>query len=507
MFRSMASVGGLTALSRITGFARDIVIAATLGNSMMADAFVVAQRLPNHFRAIFGEGAFNNAFVPTYAGTLERHKAERAQTFAGGVLTLMALVTGLFSVLAILFMPVMVDLLAPGFRADPAKFELTVALTRIAFPYLFFIVLVTLISGVLNAHKRFAAAAFAPVLLNLSVMAALAVAFLFPNAAYAAAFGVLAAGILEFLLVAIDAKAHGIWPKPGRIRLDDETKLFLKTLGPAIIGSAGVQIAMFADTIIASLLPTGAVASLYYADRLYQLPVGMIGLAAGTVLLPAMSQHVAAGRFVEAHRQQNRAILFTLALSVPFFVGFLMIPGEIMKALFARGAFTDAAAREAGAVLAAYGTGLLAIVLIRPAVASFYARNDTTTPLIASFSGIGVNVVLKILLFRTEGAPGLAFATATGAWVNFVLLVLLAHRRAWMDFDSNLGRGAAAMIVAAIPLVFLFWFGTAYVQASTHALPPLWQAPAALACLGLAGGLLYFGILAVGLKSLRVRLR
>ena len=507
MFRSIASVGGLTALSRITGFARDIVIAATLGNGMMADAFVVAQRLPNHFRAIFGEGAFNNAFVPTYAGTLERHKAERAQKFAGGVLTLMALVTGIFSVLAIIFMPLMVDLLAPGFREDPAKFELTVALTRIAFPYLFFIVLVTLISGVLNAHKRFAAAAFAPVLLNLSVMAALAVAYLFPNAAYAAAFGVLAAGIIEFLLVAIDAKAHGIWPKPTRIRFDDETKLFLKTLGPAIIGSAGVQIAMFADTIIASLLPTGAVASLYYADRLYQLPVGMIGLAAGTVLLPAMSKHVAAGGFVEAHHQQNRAILFTLALSVPFFVGFLMIPTEIMKALFARGAFTDAAAREAGAVLAAYGTGLLAIVLIRPAVASFYARNDTTTPLIASFSGIGVNVILKIALFRTEGAPGLAFATATGAWVNLALLVLLAHRRAWMDFDGNLGRGVAAMIMAAIPLAFLFWFGVAYAQAFTIALPGLWQAPASLALLGVAGALLYFGILAVGLKSLRVRLR
>lgn len=507
MLRSIASVGGLTALSRVTGFARDIVIAATLGNGMMADAFVVAQRLPNHFRAIFGEGAFNNAFVPTYAGTLERHQAERARRFAGGVLTLMAVVTGLFSALSIIFMPLMVDLLAPGFRDDPAKFELTVALTRIAFPYLFFIVLVTLISGVLNAHKRFAVAAFAPVLLNLSVIAALAVAYLFPNAAYAAAFGVLAAGILEFLLVAFDAQRHGVWPKPSRIVFDAETKLFLKTLGPAIIGSAGVQIAMFADTIIASLLPTGAVASLYYADRLYQLPVGMIGLAAGTVLLPTMSKHVAAGRFIEAHHQQNRAILLTLALSVPFFVGFLTIPSEIMKALFARGAFTDAAAREAGAVLAAYGTGLLAIVLIRPAVASFYSRNDTTTPLIASFSGIAVNVVLKVLLFRSEGAPGLAFATATGAWVNFILLVLMAHRRVWMDFDSNLVRGLAAMALAALPLAIIFLLGTSAANSFTATLPALWQAPAALALLGAAGAFVYFGILAGGLKLFRVRLR
>jgi len=268
-----------------------------------------------------------------------------------------------------------------------------------------------------------------------------------------------------------------------------------------------VQIAMFADTIIASLLPTGAVASLYYADRLYQLPVGMIGLAAGTVLLPTMSQHVAAGRFIEAHHQQNRAILLTLALSVPFFVGFLTIPTEIMKALFARGAFTDAAAREAGAVLAAYGVGLLAIVLIRPAVASFYSRNDTTTPLIASFSGIGVNIVLKILLFRSEGAPGLAFATATGAWVNLILLVLLAHRRVWMDFDSNLARGMAAMAFAALPLTVLLMFGIDVANSYTLTLPPLWQAPAGLALLGIAGALLYFSLLAGCVKFLRVRLR
>ena len=507
MFKAIASVGGFTAISRVTGFVRDIAIAATLGNGLLADAFVVAQRLPNHFRAIFGEGAFNNAFVPTYAGTLEKNQAARAQIFAGRIFTLMALATGLFSVIAIIFMPVMVDLLAPGFRDDPAKFELTVALSRIAFPYLFCIVLVTWLSGVLNAHKRFAAAAFAPVLLNLSIIGALAVAWLFPNAAYAASFGVLFAGLLELALVAFDAKRNGILPKPQRFVRDHETRLFLKTLGPAIIGSAGVQIAMFADTIIASLLPTGSVASLYYADRLYQLPVGMIGLAAGTVLLPTMSKHVAAGRFIEAHHQQNRAILLTLALSVPFFIGFMIIPVEIMKALFARGAFTDAAAREAGAVLAAYGTGLLAIVLIRPAVASFYARNDTRTPLIASFSGIGVNLLLKIFLFRSHGAAGLAFATAVGAWVNLSLLVLMAHRRLWMDFDSNLLRGVMVMAVAALPLSLLFWLGLPSLQMVTASWPSLWQAPATLALLGGAGALAYFGTLALGLKIARVQIR
>ncbi|MBU3732511.1 MAG: hypothetical protein FGM26_13355, partial [Beijerinckiaceae bacterium] len=274
----------------------------------------------------------------------------------------------------------------------------------------------------------------------------------------------------------------------------------------AVLGGAGTCTINGSNQPVITSNSTGATSSVEIMGT-GSINLTTIGLAAGTVLLPMMSKHIAAGSIVEAHHQQNRAVLFTLALSVPFFIGFLTIPVEIMKALFARGAFTDAAAREAGAVLAAYGTGLLAIVLIRPAVASFYARNDTTTPLIASFSGIGVNVILKIALFRTEGAPGLAFATATGAWVNLALLVLLAHRRAWMDFDGNLGRGVAAMIVAAIPLAFLFWFGTAYAQRFTAPLPPLWQAPAALALLGVTGAFLYFCILFVGLKSLRVRLR
>ena len=311
MLKSFASVSGFTLLSRLTGFFRDIVIASMLGSGLLADAYFVAQRLPNHFRAIFGEGAFNSAFVPSYALVLTKNGLASALLFAGRVLSLLTLVLAPLSLLAMWQMPRVIDLLAPGFSADPVKYALAIDLTRITFPYLLFISLVTLLSGLLNAHERFAAAAAAPVLLNLSIIAAMAVAVWFPSAAHAAAWGLTASGVLPLGLVVADAKLGRCLPRFHMPTLDAPVRSFFKTLGPAIIGSAGVQIAIFADTIIASLLPTGAVSSISYADRLYQLPVGIIGIAAGTVLLPAMSRHLAADAPAAAFAVQNRTIGLT----------------------------------------------------------------------------------------------------------------------------------------------------------------------------------------------------
>ena len=453
MFRQIASVGSFTLLSRISGFIRDIVIASVLGAGWMADAFVVAQRLPNHFRAIFGEGAFNAAFVPAYAKRLEEQGSEAARLFASSLFRILLAFLSLITVLAIVFMPEVVSWLAPGFFADGQKFALAVALTRITFPYLLFVSLVTLLSGMLNAHERFAAAAFAPVLLNLSIIAALLVSWLFPSGAHAAAWGVFGAGILELLLVWLAAARIHILPSMTATSREQTHKRaiggFFKALGPAVVGSAGVQLAMFADTIIASLLPTGSVASLYFADRLYQLPVGMIGIAAGTVLLPAMSRHWAAGQPDLAHRAQNQAMALTLALSMPFVIAFVLVPEAIMRGLFMRGAFDETAATQAAAVLAAYTVGLPAVVLLRSAVSGFHARSDTTTPVIASFAGIALNIALKIMLARSWGAAGLAFATAMGAWINFGLLVIFAVRRGWMVPDATLGRWAIAIGLSA----------------------------------------------------------
>jgi putative peptidoglycan lipid II flippase len=505
MFRKILSVGGWTLVSRLTGFIRDVVIAAVMGVGPIADAFVVASRIPNHFRAIFSEGAFNSAFLPTYARVLETQGASPARSFASRISTLMLIVQVVLLVLALFAMPVVVTLLAPGFSEDPAKFDLAVTLTRITFPYLLFVTLVTILSAILNAHERFAAAAAAPVLLNVSIVAALAVAFLFPNAGYAAAWGVTVAGVLELLLVWVSAKRLNIAPEIEAPRLDPAMKHFFRILGPAVIGSAGVQLAMFADTIIASFLPTGAVASLYYADRIYQLPLGVIGIAAGTVLLPEMSRRIAAGDVAAAHGAQNRAVGLTLALAAPFVVAFLTMPDLIMSALFQRGAFDAAAAQRSGAVLAAYAVGLPAAVLIRSAVASFYSRSDTVTPLIASLTAVAVNVALKIVLTGPYGVVGLSLATAIGIWVNLGLLVILAMRRDWMDPSRTLGRTSAAVAAASLLLAAFAWFAPVPLAEWTAALPA-WRNEILLAVLGAAGALIYGGVLLAGLKVLGVRL-
>src|SRR3954452_19651339 len=337
MLGRIFTVGGYTLLSRLTGFARDIMLAAILGAGPVADAFFVALRLPNHFRAIFAEGAFNAAFVPAYAH-LHGESEASAKLFADRIFTLLFTAQVVLLVVAWLFMPQVIAILAPGFSQDPTRGELAIALTRITFPYLLLVTLVTLYGGMLNVMHRFASAAAAPIFLNLSMMATLALAVLFPGPGYAAAWGVLIAGVLEFLLLAGDAWRSGILPRFAPLKLDADVRAFFRALGPATIGSMGTQVALFADTIIATFLPAGALSALYYADRLKQLPIGVIGIAIGTVLLPEMSSRIAAGDERGARHAQSRAIELTLLLSIPCLVAFLLIPELIMRALFLRGA-------------------------------------------------------------------------------------------------------------------------------------------------------------------------
>ena len=446
----MMSVGGLTLLSRLAGFFRDVVMAAVLGAGPVADAFLVALRLPNHFRAIFAEGAFNAAFVPSYARVREQAGAAAAGVFADRVFTLLFASQLALLALALVFTPAVIRLLAPGFDHGGGRFALAVELTRITFPYLLLMTLVTLFSGMLNAIDRFAAAAAAPVLLNLSMIAALALAAFFPTAGHAAAWGVLIAGCLELLLVAGDARRAGLAVSFRRPRWDADVKRFFRALGPATVGSAGVQLALFADTILASFLSVGALSALYYADRLNQLPIGVIGIAAGTVLLPEMARRIAAEDEQGALDAQNRAIELTLALAMPFTVGFLVVPELIMRALFGRGAFTAADAAAAGATLRAYALGLIPFVLIRSLVATFFARGDTATPVKASLTAAALNVVLKIALVTTTGLAqvGLALATTVGAWVNVGLVTWFAVRAGLFSADTRLKRAIGKLALA-----------------------------------------------------------
>jgi putative peptidoglycan lipid II flippase len=493
MIERILAVGGLTLVSRLTGFLRDIMLAAILGAGPVADAFFVALRLPNHFRAIFAEGAFNAAFVPAYARIREQGGADPARIFADRIFTLLLLSQVVLLMVALIFTPGVIAVLAPGFNDDPTRFSLAVEMTRVTFPYLLLVTLVTLYGGILNALHRFAAAAAAPILLNLSMMMTLALAASFPSAGHAAAWGVLIAGFLEFGLVAADASRAGVLPRFRWPDFDADVKKFFRALGPATIGSAGVQLALFADTLIASFLATGALSALYYADRLNQLPIGVIGIAAGTVVLPEMARRIAAGDEAGARRAQNRAIELTLLLSVPCVVAFLIAPELIMRALFARGAFTAADAAAAGQTLAAYALGLVPFVLIRSVVATFFARGDTANPVKAALSAAVVNIGFKILLVGSLAQVGLALATSIGAWINLGIVIWLAARRGLIGLDPGLRRAVLKIAASGIALGCALWLGQILSARLLHDGLAL-RDEARLALLVVIGALVYGGM-------------
>lgn len=490
MLGGILTVGGLTLLSRVTGFMRDIMLAAILGAGPIADAFFVALRLPNHFRAIFAEGAFNSAFVPAYARIRQQDGAGPARLFADRIFTLLIAVEAVLLVLALIFTPAVIRLLAPGFADDQGQFALAVSLTRITFPYLLLVSLVTLYGGMLNAVQRFASPAAAPILLNLSMLATLSLAVFFPSAGHAAAWGVFIAGILEVLLVGADQSRRDGLPRFRAFKLDEDTRRFFRALGPATLGSAGLQIALFADTIIATFLPAGALSALYYADRLNQLPIGVIGIAAGTVVLPEMARRIARGDEAGARHAQNRVVELTLLMSIPFLVAFLLVPDRIMLGLFSRGAFTAADAAAAGATLAAYAIGLLPFVLIRSYTAIFLARGDTATPVKALLIAVVVNVALKVLLMGPYAQVGLAVATAVGAWVNFAFVVFFAIRTGLVAFDSRLRAASIKFAVAALALALALLASEHWIDLVFGSMRRF-RAETVLLTLALIGGLVY----------------
>src|SRR6201987_5805871 len=457
MLGRIFTVGSYTLLSRLTGFARDIMLAAILGAGPVADAFFGAFRLPNHFRAIFAEGAFNAAFVPAYAQCHGEKGEVSAKLFADRVFTLLFFSQVILLIVAWLFMPQAMSILAPGFTHDEAQRDLAIGLTRITFPYLLLITLVTLYGGMLNVMHRFASAAAASIFLNIAMMMTLALAALFPTVGHAAAWGVLISGFLQYFLLAGDLARHGGLPRFAPLKLDEDIRTFFGALGPATLGSMGTQVAMFADTIIATFLPAGALSALYYADRLNQLPIGVIGIAIGTVLLPEMSRRMPGDDHAGAMEQQRRAFDYTLLFGVPFVAAFLAVPDVITRAMFARGAFTRTDAAAASATLAAYAVGLIPFVLVRSAVATFYARKNTATPVKASLTGLTANMALKLLLMGSLAQIGLALATAIGAWINLLLVLGFAVRAGYLDVNRALMQSLAKFALTGVLLAAALW--------------------------------------------------
>jgi putative peptidoglycan lipid II flippase len=490
-------------LSRVTGFVRDAMMAAAMGAGPLSDAFLVAFRLPNHFRAIFAEGAFNAAFVPQYSKMRQTEGEDAAQRFADDMISWQFLIQAGLLIVALLAMPLIVAALAPGFTDDPAQMDLAVVLTRITFGYLLCVTIVTQLSAMLNARGFFKAAAAAPVLLNLAMMAALAVAFIFPSAAHAAAWGVLAGGLAEIGLLMLAAWRAGLsfrikWPANT-----PDVRRFLTTFWPAALGSMGVQIALFADTILASFLPGGELTSLYYADRINQLPLGVIGVALGTVLLPEMSRKLAAGDVAGSAAAQNRAVELGLLLTLPCAALFVLIPDIIMLGLFSRGAFDAQAAAMAASVLSIYAFGLPAFILIRTLTPIFHARGDTSTPVKATFAAIGVNLGVKLatILGLGWGAEGLALGTSIGAWINFAVLFLLARSQTLLTVSQRLRRQMSYIALAVLGMAVVVFLTLDASRAAALAMPAF-QQEAALGFSGLAA-LIAYGLAAWGFGLFR----
>jgi putative peptidoglycan lipid II flippase len=488
MLRGILTVGGWTMASRVLGFVRDILIADLLGAGPVADAFFLANRLPNLFRRLFGEGAFNAAFVPGFAGLLASEGAEAARRFAEQAIAVMAFWLFGLTVLAEIFMPQLMGLYALGFTDDPAKFALTVELGRITFPYMPLICLTALLSGVLNGLDRFAAAAAAPLIYNLvSIAFMLTLPGIVPTVGHAAAWGVSVSGVAQIVLLYWAVSRAGMRLHIPRPRLTPQMRTLFRRMAPGLLGSGVIQLNLAVDAFIAGLLPAGTVSVLYYADRINQLPLGVIGAAVGTALLPTLSRQVAGEAPGQAIGTLNRAIEYALMLTLPAALALLVSALPIVSVLFGRGAFSPEDAVRSAQSLAAYAVGLPAFVLVKVLVPAFFARGDTKAPVWTGTAAVGLNLALNFAFMVPLQHMGPPAASSVAAWFNVGLLAWLLHKRGHMLADAGLRRRIPRMLAAGLVMCAVLWTvqHTLFAAvASVHGLR--WAALALLVAAGLA---------------------
>lgn len=460
LYRAFATVGGLTLVSRVLGFVRDILFAWAFGAGWVADAFNVAFRFPNLFRRLFGEGAFNSAFIPLFAKELEQNGKERARVFAeeamGGLVAVLVVLT----VVAILAMPWLMYLLAPGFSTTPEKFDLAVLLTQITFPYLLCMSLVALFSGVLNTFGKFVESSSVSIVLNLTLTAAIFVGFALgyhnePEGGVIQAIGVFVAGVLQLWLLISGLRRNNFTLRLRRPRMTDGMRRLI-TLGiPGVIAGGVTQLNIMIGTVIASQEP-GAVSQLYYADRLYELPLAIVGIAIGVVLLPDVARQLRAGNHAGVLDSQNRSLEFAMLLTVPAAVALAVVPIPIVKVLFERGAFTAADTANTASVLSVFALGLPAFVMIKVFSPAYFAREDTKTPMRYATISLIANTLGSIglfFLFRNLGwlpQLGIAVATTLGGWLNAGLLWSTLVKREHFVLDRRMGRSFISILVSSI---------------------------------------------------------
>ncbi|MFO7855817.1 MAG: murein biosynthesis integral membrane protein MurJ [Paracoccaceae bacterium] len=510
--RAFATVGGWTMASRILGFVRDVTVAALLGAGPAAQAFVAAFTLPNLFRRFFAEGAFNTAFVPMFARRLEAEGPDAAREFAETAMAALAAVLLALTLLAQLAMPWLVLALTAGFAGDD-RLPLAVEMGRIAFPYILFISLAALLSGVLNSLGRFATAAAAPVLLNLILIGALALAATGAlegvvgletpaangHAAAMLTWGVAAAGIAQLALVWRAAAKAGMPLRLRRPRFTPALWRLAVVALPAALAGGVMQINLVVGRQAASFFE-GAVAWLYYADRLYQLPLGVIGVAVGVVLLPELARRAQAGDHAGAREAANRSAEFALALTLPAAVALAAVPETLVEVLFGRGAFGAEDARATALAVSIYGLGLPAFVLQKIYQPLFFAREDTRTPFRCALWGMGVNAAVALGLAPVIGFTAAAWATTLSAWLVLALLVRAA--RVFGEegrIDARLARRLPRLALASLGMGALCLGLEAALAAPLALAGWRWAALGAL----VAGGAAGYGALAWGLGALR----
>ena len=499
LVKKFATVASGTLMSRVLGFAREMLMAAALGTGPVADAFNAAFQFPNTFRRLFAEGAFNAAFVPLFAKEIEANGMDGARRFSEEVFGVLFTVLTAITVLMELAMPLLVStVIAPGFTDNPEKFELTVNLATVMFPYLMCMSLGAMMSGMLNSLRRYFAAAVAPVFLNIILIAVLAYARYRGADAltvgHMLAWGVLAAGIVQLAIVWLAVRHAGAsigfrWP-----RFTPNVKRLLWLALPAAITGGITQINQLIGTAIASG-QDAAVSSLAYADRVYQLPLGVVGIAVAIVLLPELARALKAGNMVEAANLQNRSVEFTLFLTLPAAAALLVMSEPIVRVLYERGAFAATnSTPTVSAVLAIFGLGLPAFVLIKAFTPGYFAREDTRTPMVFAAISVAVNVSTALTLFPSMGASGIATASATAGWVNAALLLGMLIRRGHWGRDVALLTRIPRLVIAAAVMAGALWFAVRFFSAELASHSPLPVQAAMLAALTAVGAIVYFAV-------------
>ncbi len=456
--KAVAIFSSFTFISRILGFIRDILSASILGAGIVADCFFVALKLPNFFRRLFAEGAFSASFVPVFTATLTQGGKEEALDFAETAFSSLIVVLLTLVALMELLAPGVIYILAGGFSDDEAKFQLAVVLTRITFPFLLFISLVSLLGGILNALGKFSETAATPIILNLFMISALIFfSDRFETPAHSLALAVSIAGFIQLVWLYLACRRIGYKVRIVMPRMSPKVKEMLIIMMPAALGAGVIQINLVLDMIIASHLPDGSISFLFYADRLNQLPIGVFGVALGAVLLPLLARNIAEGDEKQVSYNQNRAIELGLFLTIPAAVAFMIVPYQLIHVLFERGAFTAADSWQTAYALTAYAAGLPAYVLAKIFSPGYFARKDTRTPVKFALVALVVNITLNLILMQYFAHVGLAMATAISAWVNVAMLSGGLIRRGHFSFDGKVLVRITKYLMASAVMGVVIW--------------------------------------------------